>query len=149
MKMVFLAAGLDGIASGSPPSEKPQKEKWDLLDRQMLAYLYMAISDDFQYLVEDEATASAGWKKLVEYFQRSTLGARMVAQKEFICHSLSRTGSCQVVSLHLPLHHLPLLHLPLFHKNMPALPMVYHMIPIPVLDHVFFDQTQVGQDFLD
>ena len=101
MKMVFLAAGLDGIASGSPPSEKPQKEKWDLLDQQMLAYLYMAISDDFQYLVEDEATASAGWKKLVEYFQRSTLGARMVARKEFyeITHDPSRPLSQYIHSV--------------------------------------------------
>ena len=59
MKMVFLAAGLDGIVSGSLPTEKSQKEKWDTLDWQVLAYLYMAISDDFQYLVEDKATASS------------------------------------------------------------------------------------------
>ena len=44
MKMVFLAAGLDGIVSGSPPTKKTQK---DMLNQQMLAYLYMAISDDY------------------------------------------------------------------------------------------------------
>ena len=83
MKMVFLAAGLDGIVSGSPPTEKTQKERWDTLNRQMLAYLYMAISDDYQYLVKDEMTASDGWMKLVEYFQWLTFGAQMVAWKEF------------------------------------------------------------------
>jgi hypothetical protein len=83
MKMVFLAAGLDGIVSGSVPSEKAQKDKWDKLDVLMLPHLYMAIEEDFQYLVEDEDTSSAGWAKLKEHFQRSTLGARMVARKEF------------------------------------------------------------------
>jgi len=77
--MVFLATGLDGIISGSLSTEESQKEKWDTLDQQMLAYLYMAISDDFQYLVKDEARALAGWDKLVAYFQCSTLGAWMVA----------------------------------------------------------------------
>ena len=75
LKMVFLAAGLDGIASRSPPTDLDLKAKWDLLDRQMLAYLYISIEDDFQYLVEDENTTSAAWKKLKDYFQRSMLGA--------------------------------------------------------------------------
>jgi hypothetical protein len=52
----------------------------------------MAISDDFQHLVEDEATASEGWKKLQDHFQRSTFSARMIARKEFheITHDPSR-----------------------------------------------------------
>ncbi|KIM45014.1 hypothetical protein M413DRAFT_9200 [Hebeloma cylindrosporum] len=83
MKMVFLAAGLDGIVSESIPTEKPKKDKWDQLNALMLPYLYMAIEEDFQYLVEDEDMASAAWEKLKAYFQHSTLGARMVAWKEF------------------------------------------------------------------
>jgi hypothetical protein len=68
MKMVFLAAGLDGIVSGSIPSEKAQKEKWDKLNVLMLSHIYIAIEEDFQYLVENEDTLSAGWVKLKEYF---------------------------------------------------------------------------------
>ena len=37
-------------------------------------------------------TASDGWMKLVEYFQRSTFGARMVAQKEF--YEIPHDPSC-------------------------------------------------------
>lgn len=101
MKMIFLAVGLEGIASGSPPTEAAQKTKWDALDRQMLAYLYMAISDDFQHLVEDEDSASAGWVKLKEHFQRSTLGARMNARKEFfdVVHDPERSISHYVHSV--------------------------------------------------
>jgi hypothetical protein len=101
MKMVFLAAGLDGIASGSAPSEKAQKDRWDKLDSLMLPHLYMAIEEDFQYLVEDEDTASAGWAKLKDHFQRSTLGARMVARKEFydITHNPNRPISQYVQSV--------------------------------------------------
>ena len=101
MKMVFLAAGLDGVVSGSPPSEKTQKDRWDKLDGLMLPYLYTAIEEDFQFLVEDEDTASAGWAKLKEHFQRSTLGARMVARKEFydITHDPSRPISHYVQSV--------------------------------------------------
>ena len=101
MKMVFLAAGLDGIVSGSPPSEKVQKDRWDQLNALMLPHLYMAIEEDFQYLVEDEDTASAAWIKLKDHFQRSTLGARMVAQKEFydITHDPNRPISHYVQSV--------------------------------------------------
>ena len=60
MKMVFLAAGLDGVVSGFPHSEKAQKDRWDKLDGLMLPYLYMAIKEDFQFLVEDKDTALAG-----------------------------------------------------------------------------------------
>jgi hypothetical protein len=83
MKMVFLAAGLDGVVSGTPPLDHTEKERWDKLNRQMLAYLHMAISDDFQHLVEDEATASDAWVKLKAHFERSTFSARMIARKEF------------------------------------------------------------------
>ena len=70
MKMVFLAAGLqDGIMSGSAPSDKVQKDRWDQLNTLMLPYLFMAIEEDFQYLVEDEDTASAIWTKLKDHFQ--------------------------------------------------------------------------------
>jgi len=101
MKMVFLAAGLDGIVSGSVPSERAQKDRWDKLNKLMLPHLYMAIEEDFQYLVEDEDTASAGWAKLKDHFQRSTLGARMVARKEFydITHDPNRPISQYVQSV--------------------------------------------------
>jgi hypothetical protein len=102
MKMVFLAAGLqDGIMSGSAPTDKAQKDRWDQLNTLMLPYLFMAIEEDFQYLVEDEDTASAAWTKLKEHFQRSTLGARMVARKEFydVTHDPSRPISHYVQSV--------------------------------------------------
>lgn len=101
MKMIFLAAGLEGIISGSPPTDTDQRTRWDTLNRQMLAYLYIAISDDFQYLVEDETTASDGWIKLQEYFQRSTFGARMMARREFyeITHDSSRPLSQYIHSV--------------------------------------------------
>jgi len=58
----------------------------------MLPYLFVAIKEDFQYLVEDENTVLAAWTKLKNHFQCSTLGVRMVAQKEFydITHDPSR-----------------------------------------------------------
>ena len=67
----------------------------------MLPYLFMAIEEDFQYLVEDEETASAAWTKLKEHFQRSTLGARMVARKEFydVTHDPSQPISHYVQSV--------------------------------------------------
>ena len=49
----------------------------------MLLYLSLAIEEDFQYLVEDEDTVLAAWTKLKDHFEHSTLGARMVARKEF------------------------------------------------------------------
>ena len=45
--MVFLAAGLDRVVSGSALSEKAQKDKWDKLNALMLSYLYMVIEKDF------------------------------------------------------------------------------------------------------
>jgi len=101
MKMVFLAAGLDGIVSGSAPSDKTQKDRWDHLNALMLPYLYMAIEEDFQYLVEDEDSASSAWTKLKDHFQCSTLGARMVARKEFydITHDPNRPISHYVQSV--------------------------------------------------
>ena len=102
MKMVFLAAGLQGgIMSGSPPSDKAQRDKWDQLNTLMLPYLSLAIEEDFQYLVEDEDTVSAAWTKLKDHFERSTLGARMVARKEFydITHDPNRPISQYVQSV--------------------------------------------------
>lgn len=92
MKMAFLAAGLDGISSGSPPTDPALKARWDNLDRQMLAYVYLAISDEFQYLVEDHSSASSAWTDLKDHFEKSTFSARMKARKELyeVEHDTSR-----------------------------------------------------------
>ena len=95
MKMVFLATGLQGgIMSGSPLSDKAQKDKWDQLNTLMLPYLSLAIEKDFQYLVEDKDTVSAAWTKLKDHFEHSTLGARIVAWKEF--YDITHNPNCPI-----------------------------------------------------
>lgn len=74
MKMVFMAVDLMGIASGVKPTETVELERWNKLNRIMTAYVYMAIENEYQHLVEEEETAENAWTKLESYFQRSTMG---------------------------------------------------------------------------
>jgi hypothetical protein len=92
MKMVFLAAELPGIVGGSVPTEARDKAAWDRRDMMMLAYLFMAIEEDLQYLVEEEGSASVAMKKLKEHFERSTMSMRIMARRELygVTHDISK-----------------------------------------------------------
>ena len=80
MKIIFLAAELPGIVGGSVPTETREKAAWDRRNIMMLAYLFMVIEEDLQYLVEEEGSASVAMKKLKEYFKQSTMSMQMMAQ---------------------------------------------------------------------
>jgi len=101
MKMVFLAAELPGIVGGNVPTEPREKTAWDRRDTMMLAYLFMVIEEDLQYLVEEEESASVAMKKLREHFERSTMSMQIMARRELydIVHDVSKSISHYVQSL--------------------------------------------------
>jgi hypothetical protein len=101
MKVVFLGADIQGIASGTIPTETAAKERWDKLNMMITAYIFMAVEDDYQYLIEDLESGLDAWKKLKDHFERSTMGHRLTARKEFyeITHDSSRPISHYVKSL--------------------------------------------------
>jgi gag-polypeptide of LTR copia-type len=82
MKMFFMGAEADGIASGSPPSDPTELVAWKKLDRKMTAYIYSKVNADYHYLVEDLESGAEAWQKLKAHFQKSTMGNRMQARKE-------------------------------------------------------------------
>ena len=48
MNMFFLGAGVTGISSGKAPTEKSALEKWEATNRQMTAFIYLKVEDEFQ-----------------------------------------------------------------------------------------------------
>jgi hypothetical protein len=92
MKMFFLGVGVDGIASGSPPSDAAELTKWQKLDRQIIAYIYAKVDPDYQYLIQDLESGAAAWKALKAHFEKSTMGHRMQARQKFyaVTHDTSK-----------------------------------------------------------
>jgi hypothetical protein len=82
MKMFFMGAEVDGIASGSPPSDATELAAWRKLDKKITAYIYSKVHADYHYLIEDLESGAEAWKKLKAHFQKSTMGNRMQARKE-------------------------------------------------------------------
>lgn len=83
IKMYFLACGAPGIHSGTPPTESSAKATFDILDALLLPYLFTVVAEKHQYLVLEEDTASAAFKRLKGHFEKSTVGHRMQARREF------------------------------------------------------------------
>lgn len=101
MKMFFLGSGIDGIASGKPPSDPKEHAEWERLDKRAVAFIYMRVEDEYHYLIEDLESGQAAWTKLANHFQRSTMGHRMAARSEFyeITHDPSRPIEFYIQSL--------------------------------------------------
>lgn len=101
MKMFFLGSGVDGIASGHPPSDPKEYAEWEKLDKRALAFIYMRVEDEYHYLIDDLESGRAAWAKLAGHFQRSTMGHRMTARSEFyaITHDPSRPIEFYIQSL--------------------------------------------------
>jgi gag-polypeptide of LTR copia-type len=83
IKMYSVGCGAPEIHSGTPPTNTTAKAKFDTLDSILVAYLSTVVSDEYQYLVEDEDTTSAAFKRLKAHFQKPTVGHHMAAQQEF------------------------------------------------------------------
>ena len=101
MKMFFLGAGVTGIDSGTPPIDAQEKAKWEVLDKMMTAYIYMRVEDEYHYLIEDLESGKDAWAALKKHFERSTMGYRMTARKEFyeITHDPSKPIDFYIQSL--------------------------------------------------
>jgi len=101
MNMFFLGAGVTGISSGKAPTEKSALEKWEATDRQMTAFIYLKVEDEFHYLIEDLESGAEAWEKLKAHFERSTMGQRMAARQEFyeITHDPSRPVATYVQAI--------------------------------------------------
>jgi len=92
MKMFFLGVGVDGIASGSPPSEPAELVKWQKLDKQIIAYIYAKVDPDYHFLIQDLESGADAWKALKAHFEKSTMGHRMQARQQFydVTHDTSK-----------------------------------------------------------
>lgn len=101
MKMFFMGAGIEGIASGERPLEGKELTEWKALDKMLMAYIYNKVQESYQYLVEDLESGREAWIKLKEHFEASTMGNRMAARAAFydITHDTSRPISFYIQSL--------------------------------------------------
>lgn len=92
MEMLFLGFNLDGVSSGTAPTEAGELKVWEKLDKQAIFWIYSTIADEYRYLIKGQKSARAAWKILSAHFQRSTLAHRMAARSEFyaITHDPSR-----------------------------------------------------------
>jgi gag-polypeptide of LTR copia-type len=78
--MCFLAADLEGIESGDKTKDVDELKKWNQTDKKLTGFLYMTVEKDYQYLVEDERTASGMYQKLKEHFERTSMASRINAR---------------------------------------------------------------------
>lgn len=101
MKMFFLGAGITGIASGTSPTDPTELAAWMKIDRQMTAYIYSKVDDEYLYLVDDLESGAAAYQALKAHFQRSTMGLRMQARKELyaVVHDPSKPVSFYIQAL--------------------------------------------------
>ena len=101
MKIAFLGADIEGIASGTIPTDTTGKEQWEKLNRMLTAHIYMAVEDDYQYLIKDLDSGLKAWEKLRDHFQCSTISHRISACREFygITHDPSKPITFYVKSL--------------------------------------------------
>jgi hypothetical protein len=84
MKMFLLGAGMAPVATGSgAPSDTKAKAEYNKVDGQLVAYIFTKVSEEHQYLVEDCDTGTAAWAALKKHFEKSTMGHRMAARREF------------------------------------------------------------------
>lgn len=82
-KMFFIGAGVPQVTTGAQIDDTKLKAEFDKINSQLLAFVYTKVSDDYQYLVEDCNSASAAWTSLKKHFEKSTMGHRMAARREF------------------------------------------------------------------
>jgi len=101
MKMFFLGAGVTGIASGSSPTDPAELASWTKIDRQITAYIYSKVDDEYLYLLDDLESGAAAFQALKAHFQRSTMGLRMQARKELyaVVHDPSKPVSFYIQAL--------------------------------------------------
>ena len=83
LRMFFIGCGRPEVVDGSPPTEGAAKAAYDKDDSMLLAFLFTKVSPSYQFLILDESTASGAYGKLKGHFQKSTVGHRMAARKEF------------------------------------------------------------------
>ena len=77
--MVLLAAELEGIESGDKPEDVAELKKWNAMDKKLTAFLFMAVDPEYQFLVDDQRTASGMFAKLKEHFERTSMASRINA----------------------------------------------------------------------
>ena len=101
MKMFFTGAGVLGISHGSPPTEEKALAAWKQQDSQMVAFIYVKVDDEYQYLIEDMESGVEAWKKLKGHFERSTMGQCIAAREAFytISHDPSRPITTYIQAL--------------------------------------------------
>lgn len=83
MKMFFVGCGARSVTTGTPPAKPEDLAAFNEVDGLLPAFIYAKVSPHYQYLVEDEETATAAWTKLKAYFEKSTMGHRMAARRAF------------------------------------------------------------------
>ncbi|KAK7013393.1 hypothetical protein R3P38DRAFT_2546084, partial [Favolaschia claudopus] len=76
---VFLL-GLDAlrVVDGGPGTEADNLS----LDRMIIPHLYSHVHEDYQYLVEDQVSATAAFKSLKGHFEKSNMTNRIVGRAE-------------------------------------------------------------------
>jgi hypothetical protein len=83
MSFFFLGAGVPGITDGEIPTEKAGLERWTALDRQLTAYIYTRVTEEYRYLLKGITSGRTAFQTLKTFFERSTMGHRMNARREF------------------------------------------------------------------
>ncbi|KAK7016626.1 hypothetical protein R3P38DRAFT_3275819, partial [Favolaschia claudopus] len=89
------------------PNGGPGTEADNLsLDRMIIPHLYSHVHEDYQYLVEDQVSATAAFKSLKGHFEKSNMTNRIVGRAELnaVRHDPSRispsTPDLLLINLH-------------------------------------------------
>ena len=83
MQAFFQSAGLTPyyVNNKTPPEDK--QAEFATMDAQLGGYFMFKVAEEYQFLVEDKTSGLKAWKALKSHFERSTMGGRILARKEF------------------------------------------------------------------
>jgi hypothetical protein len=96
MSFFFLGVGVAGITDGEIPTEAAELKRWNALDKQLTAYIYTRVAEDYRYLLKGITSGRTAFQTLQKFFERSTMGHRMNARKEFYSITHDPTSPIEV-----------------------------------------------------
>jgi len=83
MSFFFLGVGVTGITEGTVPTDPVELRKWEALDKQLTAFIYSRVAEEYHYLLKGITSGRVAFETLKAFFERSTMGHRMNARAEF------------------------------------------------------------------
>ena len=96
MSFFFLGAGVSGITDGEIPTEVAELKRWQALDKQLTAYIYTRVAEQYRYLLKGITSGYQAFQTLQTFFERSTMGHRMNARREFYSITHDPSGPIEI-----------------------------------------------------